>query len=68
VNAVTLDPSSASTVYAGASIALNTTVPAVQSLVFSPSNAIFAGTSSGVFKSTDAGVNWGSASQLPVCP
>ena len=38
---------------------LNTTIPAVQSLVFSPSNAIFAGTSGGVFKSTDAGVNWG---------
>jgi photosystem II stability/assembly factor-like uncharacterized protein len=38
---------------------LNTTVPAAQSLIFSPSNAIFAGTSGGVFKSTDAGVNWG---------
>ena len=39
--------------------AVNTTVPAVQSLVFSPLHAMFAGTSVGVFKSTDAGVNWG---------
>ena len=41
--------------------AVNTTVPAVQSLVFSPSHAMFAGTSAGVFKSTDAGVNFAPA-------
>jgi photosystem II stability/assembly factor-like uncharacterized protein len=42
--------------------ALNTTVPAVQTLVFSPSHAMFAGTSSGVFESADAGSNWGQTS------
>jgi photosystem II stability/assembly factor-like uncharacterized protein len=39
--------------------AVNTTIPFVQSLVVSPTHVVFAGTSGGVFKSADAGVNWG---------